>query len=85
MTHARAHPRPRSVCEYGLSAAVGPLNVGVLAAGGADDGGWLAVRDAGDTGKRVGGCRGAAGVNHLAAWCPGHIGGLGRCGAGGCN
>lgn len=43
----------RSVCEYGLSTAVGPLNVGVLASGGGDDGGWLAVRDAGDTGKVV--------------------------------
>jgi ATP-dependent Zn protease len=35
----------RSVSEYGLSAAVGPLNVGVLAAG-SDDGAWL-MRDNG--------------------------------------
>lgn len=37
----------RSVSEYGLSAAVGPLNVGVLAAGGGDDGAWL-MRDNGN-------------------------------------
>lgn len=43
----------RSVCEYGLSAAVGPLNVAVLAAGGGDEGGWLSVRDAGGTGRVV--------------------------------
>ncbi|WIA29776.1 hypothetical protein OEZ86_012250 [Tetradesmus obliquus] len=35
----------RSVSEFGLSAAVGPLNVGVLAAG-SDDGAWL-MRDNG--------------------------------------
>ncbi len=29
----------RAVSEFGLSGSVGPLNVGVLAAGGADDGG----------------------------------------------
>eukprot|EP00878_Enallax_costatus_P029091 GHUV01031495.1.p1 GENE.GHUV01031495.1~~GHUV01031495.1.p1 ORF type:complete len:113 (-),score=37.08 GHUV01031495.1:492-830(-) len=42
----------RSVSEFGLSAAVGPLNVGVLAAGGADDGAWL-MRDNGNMAKLV--------------------------------
>eukprot|EP00775_Hariotina_reticulata_P009472 gene9472-9637_t len=42
----------RSVSEFGLSAAIGPLNVGVLAAGGADDGAWL-MRDNGDMAKLV--------------------------------
>lgn len=42
----------RSVSEFGLSAAVGPLNVGVLAAGGADDAAWL-MRDNGNMAKLV--------------------------------
>eukprot|EP00879_Flechtneria_rotunda_P011220 GHRR01011719.1.p1 GENE.GHRR01011719.1~~GHRR01011719.1.p1 ORF type:complete len:123 (+),score=40.05 GHRR01011719.1:266-634(+) len=42
----------RSVSEFGLSAAVGPLNVGVLAAGDGDDGAWL-MRDNGDMAKLV--------------------------------
>jgi ATP-dependent Zn protease len=42
----------RSVSEFGLSAAVGPLNVGVLAAGGADDGAWL-MRDNGTMAQLV--------------------------------
>lgn len=49
----------RSVSEFGLSAAVGPLNVGVLAAGGSDDGAWL-MRDNGTMAQlveaEVGGC-----------------------------
>ncbi len=36
----------RAVSEFGLSAAVGPLNVGVLASGGGEDGSWL-LRDNG--------------------------------------
>jgi hypothetical protein len=40
------------VSEFGLSAAVGPLNVGVLAAGGADDGAWL-MRDNGTMAQLV--------------------------------
>ncbi|GBF89670.1 ATP-dependent zinc metalloprotease FTSH, chloroplastic-like [Raphidocelis subcapitata] len=44
----------RAVCEYGLSPAVGPLNVSVLSAGGGgDDAGWLSVRDGGGTGRVV--------------------------------
>ena len=42
----------RSVSEFGLSAAVGPLNVGVLAAGGSDDGAWL-MRDNGTMAQLV--------------------------------
>lgn len=42
----------RSVSEFGLSAAVGPLNVGVLASGGADDGAWL-MRDNGTMAQLV--------------------------------
>jgi cell division protease FtsH len=42
----------RSVSEFGLSAAVGPLNVGVLAGGGSDDGAWL-MRDNGNMAQTV--------------------------------
>lgn len=38
--------------EFGLSAAVGPLNVGVLAGGGSDDGAWL-MRDNGNMAQTV--------------------------------
>lgn len=42
----------RSVSEYGLSAAVGPLNVSVLAAGGSDEGAWF-MKDGGSMAKLV--------------------------------
>lgn len=42
----------RSVSEFGLSAAVGPLNVAVLAAGGSDDGAFL-MRDNGNMAQLV--------------------------------
>lgn len=42
----------RSVSEFGLSAAVGPLNVSVLASGGADDGAWL-MKEGGGMSKLV--------------------------------
>ncbi|GFH31439.1 cell division protease FtsH [Haematococcus lacustris] len=41
----------RAVSEFGLSLAVGPLNVGVLAAGGAEDAGlWGALGNSGGGG-----------------------------------
>lgn len=57
----------RSVSEFGLSAAVGPLNVGVLASGGADDGAWL-MRDNGTMAQLV---EAEVGSLHLLQILPG--------------
>lgn len=37
----------KAVSEFGLSSAIGPLNVGVLAAGGSDEGAWF-MKDSGN-------------------------------------
>ena len=42
----------KSVTEFGLSLAVGPMNVGVLAAGSGEDGAWL-LKDNGNISKVV--------------------------------
>lgn len=42
----------KAVTEYGLSSAVGPLNVGVLASGGGEDGAFL-LKDSGDMSRLV--------------------------------
>ncbi len=54
----RTDPAYKAASEFGLSASVGPMNVGVLAAGGSEEGSWFGKGD-GDVAKLVGGGRGS--------------------------